>query len=117
LPVDGRKQPHFLCREDREPIWLAGIWSERPDGKPGCAILTEPARGVARGIHDRMPLALGAESLEPWLDSHLTDLRADLPRRSPSACPLAREYVGEQTAPSGCYSRYSVTVIFSCSLC
>lgn len=73
LPVDGKKQPHFLCREDREPIWLAGIWAERADGKPGCAILTEPARGVAKEIHPRMPLALGAESLEHWLDPDLTD--------------------------------------------
>ncbi|WP_231498528.1 MULTISPECIES: SOS response-associated peptidase [Halomonas] len=73
LPVEGRKQPHFLCREDREPTWLAGIWNERLDGKPGCTILTEPARGVAAEIHSRMPLALGAESLEPWLDPYLTD--------------------------------------------
>ncbi|MDI5893061.1 SOS response-associated peptidase [Halomonas rhizosphaerae] len=73
LPLNGKKQPHFLCREDREPIWLAAIWTERPDGKPGCAILTEPARGVAKEIHPRMPLALDAESLKPWLDPHLTD--------------------------------------------
>ncbi|WP_240036424.1 SOS response-associated peptidase family protein [Halomonas urmiana] len=71
--MDARKQPHFLCREDREPIWLAGIWSERPDGKPGCATLTEQARGVAKEIHDRMPLVLDADRLEPWLDPHLTD--------------------------------------------
>ncbi|PRY72329.1 SOS response-associated peptidase [Halomonas ventosae] len=72
LPLSGKKQPHFLCRKDREPLWLAGIWSERPDGGPGCAILTEPARGVAREIHERMPLALGEESLAPWLDPQLT---------------------------------------------
>ncbi len=73
LPVNGRKQPHYLTRADGEPLWLAGIWAERADGKAGCAILTEPARGVAKEIHDRMPLALDAQSLEPWLDPHLTD--------------------------------------------
>ncbi|MCK2042580.1 SOS response-associated peptidase [Chromohalobacter sp. TMW 2.2308] len=73
LPVDGRKQPHFICREDREPIYLAAIWAERADGSPGCAILTEPARGIAAEIHSRMPVALDDESLEPWLDPHLTD--------------------------------------------
>lgn len=73
LPVDGKKQPHFLTRTDDEPLWLAAIWAERADGKPGCAILTESARGVAKEIHPRMPLALDAESLEPWLDPHLTD--------------------------------------------
>ncbi len=71
--MDGKKEPHFLCREDREPLWLAGIWAERVDGTPGCAIFTEPARGTAKEIHSRMPLALDAESLEPWLDPHLTD--------------------------------------------
>lgn len=71
--VDGKKHPHFLCREDREPLWLAGIWTERADGTPGCAIITEPARGAAKEIHSRMPLALDAESLEPWLDPDLTD--------------------------------------------
>ena len=82
IPVDGwyewmtvgvKKQPYFICREDREPIWLAGIWTERADGSPGCAIITEPARGAAKEIHSRMPLALDAESLAPWLDPHLTD--------------------------------------------
>ncbi|MDI5922492.1 SOS response-associated peptidase [Halomonas sp. LR5S13] len=73
VAVDGHKQPHFLCREDREPIWLAAIWAERADGAPGCAILTEPARGVAQQIHPRMPLVLDDESLEPWLDSDMTE--------------------------------------------
>ncbi|MGJ7462328.1 SOS response-associated peptidase [Halomonas sp. MA07-2] len=73
VPVDGKKHPHFLCREDREPLWLAGIWTARADGTPGCAIITEPSRGAAKEIHSRMPLALDAESLEPWLDPHLTD--------------------------------------------
>ncbi|ATJ83228.1 SOS response-associated peptidase [Halomonas beimenensis] len=72
-PAEGGKQPYFLCRRDREPVWLAGIWSERPDGKPGCAILTEPARGVAREIHGRMPVVLDAESLAPWLDPRVTE--------------------------------------------
>lgn len=73
LPIDGRKQPYYLTRQDGEPLWLAGIWSERPDGKPGCAILTEPARGLAKEIHPRMPLALDAQSLALWLDPELTD--------------------------------------------
>jgi putative SOS response-associated peptidase YedK len=73
LTVDGRKQPHYLTRTDGEPLWFAGIWADRADGKAGCAILTEPARGVAKEIHPRMPLALDAKSLEPWLDAHLTD--------------------------------------------
>ncbi|MBS9405661.1 SOS response-associated peptidase [Halomonas sp. TRM85114] len=73
LPVDGKKQPHFLTRTDGEPIWLAGIWAQRADGTPGCAIITEPARGTAKEIHSRMPLLLDADSLAPWLDPDLTE--------------------------------------------
>ncbi|MDL0433817.1 SOS response-associated peptidase [Marinobacter sp. TBZ242] len=73
LPTEDGKQPYYLSRRDREPLFLAGIWAERIDGSPGCAILTEPARGAAREIHDRMPLALNEASLEPWLDPDLTD--------------------------------------------
>lgn len=73
LKLGDRKQPHFLCREDREAIWLAGIWTERNDGAPGCAIITEPARGRAQQIHSRMPFILDDESLDLWLDADFTD--------------------------------------------
>nr|WP_298522411.1 SOS response-associated peptidase [uncultured Halomonas sp.] len=67
------KQPHFICREDREPLFFAGIYTEREDGSVGCAIVTEPARGSTQDVHDRMPLILDDDSLEPWLDPDLTD--------------------------------------------
>nr|WP_276309688.1 SOS response-associated peptidase family protein [Salinicola acroporae] len=35
--------------------------------------MTEPARGSAVDVHDRMPLILTNESIEPWLDPALTD--------------------------------------------
>nr|WP_298522079.1 SOS response-associated peptidase [uncultured Halomonas sp.] len=82
IPADGwyewdkavtPKQPHFICREDREPLFFAGIYTEREDGSLGCAIITEPARGSAQEVHDRMPLVLEGESLKPWLDPDLTD--------------------------------------------
>ncbi|RUR51432.1 SOS response-associated peptidase [Vreelandella populi] len=84
VPVDGwyewdksedPKRPHFICRQDRELIWLAAIYTERADGKLGCAIVTEPARGPAKDVHDRMPLALDDESLDIWLDPEFTDPR------------------------------------------
>lgn len=34
---------------------------------------SQPARGVAQEIHPRISLSLDTESLEPWLDPHLTD--------------------------------------------
>ncbi|MGM0915628.1 MAG: SOS response-associated peptidase family protein [Pseudomonadota bacterium] len=53
LAVDGFKQPHYLTRGDGEPLWFTGIWMARPDGKPGCTILTKPARGVAKATQSR----------------------------------------------------------------
>ena len=82
VPADGwyewdkstnPKQPYFICREDRELLWLAAIYTERSDGKFGCAIVTQPAQGVAKEVHDRMPLALDDESLELWLDPEFTN--------------------------------------------
>lgn len=82
IPADGcyewikdsqPKQPHFICRADREPIFFAGIFAEREDGSLGCAILTEPARGSAADVHDRMPLILDDNSLAPWLAPDITD--------------------------------------------
>lgn len=82
IPVDGwfewlktttTKSPHYLCRTDREPFTFAGIYAECEDGSLGCAIITEPARGCAKEIHDRMPLILDNDSLESWLDPDLTD--------------------------------------------
>lgn len=67
------KQPHYLTRKDREPLAFAAIYAEREDGSLGCAILTEPARGSAAEVHERMPLILDDASLEPWLDPDLTD--------------------------------------------
>ncbi|QOR39050.1 SOS response-associated peptidase [Billgrantia diversa] len=73
LATETGKQLHYITRIDCEPIAFAGIYAEREDGSRGCAILTEPARGSAAEVHDRMPLILDDASLEPWLDPDLTD--------------------------------------------
>lgn len=67
------KQPHYITREDNRLLWFAGIFAPRADDKLGCAIITEPARGSARDVHDRMPLCLTDDSLPLWLDPDLTD--------------------------------------------
>lgn len=73
LKEAGGKQPHFITRRDRGLIWLAGIWMDRPDDKPGLAIITHDARGPAAEVHSRMPLALDDACLTDWLDPGLTD--------------------------------------------
>ena len=64
----GGKQPWFFAREDREPVFLAGIWVVNPDDRLSCAIITEPARGASADVHPRMPLTLDDDSLHAWLD-------------------------------------------------
>lgn len=82
VPADGwyewdkttePKTPHYLTRTDREPIAFAGIYAKRDDGRLGCAIITEPARGTSQAVHERMPLILDDDSLDNWLDPDLTD--------------------------------------------
>lgn len=73
MPTESGKQPYFFTREDRQPLFLAGIWEAFEDGTACCAIITEPARGVAKDVHDRMPLILAADSYEAWLDLGLVD--------------------------------------------
>ncbi len=73
LPGEAGKQPYFIAREDREPLFLGAIWEPYADDTAGCAIITEPARGIARDIHDRMPLVLDDRSLEAWLDPGLVE--------------------------------------------
>ncbi len=82
IPADGwyewiknskPKQPHYICRKDREPLFFAGIFAERDDGSMGCAIVTEPGRGSAAEVHDRMPLILDDDSLKHWLAPDITD--------------------------------------------
>lgn len=82
IPADGwyewikdssPKQPHYICRKDREALYFAGIFAEREDGSLGCAMITEQARGSAAEVHDRMPLILDDDSLEHWLAPDLID--------------------------------------------
>lgn len=69
----GNNQLHYLIRADGEPLWLAGIWAERVDARQAARSRLSRRVAGAKAIHPRMPLALDAESLEPWLDPHLTD--------------------------------------------
>ncbi|PLW83236.1 SOS response-associated peptidase [Kineobactrum sediminis] len=86
--LDKGKQPYFFAREDREPLFMAGVWVNNPDDRPCCAIITEPARGKARDVHPRMPLVLDDSCLEAWLDPKLQEkeiLRETIERLDPDA--------------------------------
>ena len=75
------KQPYFFHRKDGQALMLAGIWDEaeyKGDRRPAFAILTDEPNALIAPYHDRMPVALGDDQLDAWLDlSQLAPL--DLP--------------------------------------
>lgn len=76
-PAEGRT-PHWVFRADGHPMVFAGIWATRLDPDTGewlrtCSIVTTGAQGTVERIHDRMPVSLGREAWDRWLDRSLTD--------------------------------------------
>jgi putative SOS response-associated peptidase YedK len=82
IPADGyyewktegrQKLPYRMVLKDDSLFWFAGLWSDelptRPDapGEGRYVILTrDPTPDLSR-IHNRMPLILNQDEIEPWL--------------------------------------------------
>jgi putative SOS response-associated peptidase YedK len=79
VPTDGFFE-WFGPRKDRRPFWfhdpdgalllLAGLC--QPDGS-AFTILTRPALGAVRLVHDRMPVVLARDGVPAWLHRETTD--------------------------------------------
>lgn len=70
---EGAKTAFYMNAGDGKRLFAAGLWSVwRPSKEAApllsCTIVTTDAVGPLREIHDRMPLMLGAESWDRWLD-------------------------------------------------
>ena len=87
IPADGfyewrregrARQPfHFHGRDDR-PLAFAGMWAPWRDPATGdwllsAAVITTRANATVAGLHDRMPVILGADEWPLWIDSELRD--------------------------------------------
>ncbi|MEV5987857.1 SOS response-associated peptidase [Streptomyces sp. NPDC052051] len=81
----ARKQPYFIHPEDGRVMALAGLyeyWRDpavEPDDDPAawlmtCTIITTDATDAAGRVHPRMPLALGPDHYDAWLDPAHRDL-------------------------------------------
>ncbi|MCO6440749.1 MAG: SOS response-associated peptidase [Nitrococcus mobilis] len=83
----GRKQPYRFMRRDGGLLLLAGLWTPSAQ-EPGerVAIITEPARGLARQVHPRMPVVLNDPCWRAWLDPALTE--GDAIREVTAALPI-----------------------------
>jgi putative SOS response-associated peptidase YedK len=80
---DGpRKQPFYMTAADGHPLAFAGLyefWGENGRTLTTCTILTAPAAGPLRDIHDRMPLLLPRRVWAGWLDPAVADPSQLLP--------------------------------------
>jgi putative SOS response-associated peptidase YedK len=68
----GKRRPFLLHPRNGGLIAFAGIWERWRDRAGGeldtVAIITCPANATVTKLHDRMPVVLGAEDFEAWLD-------------------------------------------------
>jgi putative SOS response-associated peptidase YedK len=66
------KKPVWITRPSREPFAFAGLWAKarRANGNSihSCTIVTCRPGEVVAPIHDRMPVILGQEAEQEWLD-------------------------------------------------
>ena len=60
---DPQKQMVTFMRPDQEILWMAGIF----DTEYRYSVLTTAANDPVARYHDRMPVLLSGEDLEPWL--------------------------------------------------
>jgi putative SOS response-associated peptidase YedK len=69
------KQPWLIEFESGEPMVFAGLWEswKSPDDETieSCTILTTAANEFMHEMHDRMPLILGRENWDFWLDPEI----------------------------------------------
>jgi len=72
----GGERPMLIRRIDRKPLAMAGLWEKWTKGPmpiESCTILTCPPNSLLKGIHDRMPVLLGAADWDRWLDPTIED--------------------------------------------
>ncbi len=74
----GRKQPMSITMWDGEPFAFASLfdtWTS-PNGQKlhSCTIITTRPNEVVADIHDRLPVILGQEDENLWLDLERFDL-------------------------------------------
>lgn len=74
--VKASKQPYFIGLPKQEPFAFAGLMSRfATEGKEAewtCSILTRDAEGVAKEVHQRMPVALPRALEAAWLDPKMS---------------------------------------------
>ena len=77
LKSEGRKQPYLIRMHEGRPFAIAGLWEAWRDqgGKKieSFTVLTTTANEVAGQVHNRMPVIIGPENYDTWLDPKQED--------------------------------------------
>lgn len=81
IPVDGfyewrhqakETHPFYFRMKDQKPFALAGLWCPQKiedKTREVCAILTTKPNDAVKVVHDRMPVILGPQHYDLWLNS------------------------------------------------
>ncbi len=71
------KVPMYFTLEDNDLFTFAGLWDswKAPDGRVlrTCTIITTEPNETVSSVHNRMPVILGRENREAWLDPDVKD--------------------------------------------
>jgi putative SOS response-associated peptidase YedK len=87
----GAKQPYHIHLAGHRPFVFAGLWERWSKGEEpieSFTILTTAANDTIRPLHDRMPVILGKQDHDLWLDPAVGD-KALL-------APLLKPYANEE---------------------
>jgi putative SOS response-associated peptidase YedK len=71
-PDEGQKKKikHLIKDKQGNLLFMAGLWRDGKDGREFVIITKDPFGDVV-GIHDRMPVMLRVDQLEPWLSGDM----------------------------------------------
>ncbi len=89
----GAKQPYHIHLTGHRPFVFAGLWERWSKGEvpiESFTILTTAANDAIRPLHDRMPVILGKEDHDLWLDPAVGDKER--------LKPLLKSYPDEEIA-------------------
>ena len=71
------KTPHFIFKQDDEPIGFAGLWEtwKREDETlESCSIVTTEANDMMAELHNRMPVILDAQDFDWWMEGDVREV-------------------------------------------
>jgi len=70
-PRKPKKIKHFVKDTEDNLLFFAGLYRDSDEGREFVIITKEPC-GEVVDLHDRMPVCLHVNQIEPWLDGTLT---------------------------------------------